>query len=73
MTTSVASQPNAVNQPASVALQRLHNYINSQLTNLVEAAVDQAVGARYNQLADTINSEILSIRNQVLQQGEDDK
>ena len=30
--------------------------------------MDQVVGTRYNQLADTINGEIVSIRNQVLQQ-----
>ena len=75
-TTSVASEPNTVNQPAS-ALQRLHSYIDSQLIDLVGAAVEQAVGARYNQLADTINEEILTIKNQVLQptqptQDEDD-
>lgn len=65
-TTSVASQPNTVNQQASAPLQRLHNYIDE--------AVEQAVGARYNQLADTINNEIVSIKNQVLQptQDEDD-
>ena len=43
MTTSVASQPNTVNQPPS-ALQQIHNYINTQLTNLVEVAVEQVVG-----------------------------
>lgn len=65
-TTSVASEPNTVNQLASAALQRLHGYIDSQLANLVGAAVEQALGSRYNQLADTINEEIESIKNHVL-------
>ena len=73
-TTSVTSQPSTPNQAASVALQRLHDYIDSQLTSLVEAAVQKAVGNRYNQLADSLNEEIVSIKNQVLQpiQDEDD-
>jgi len=70
-TPSVASQPNTANQPASLALQRLHNYIDSQLTNLVGVAVEQAIGARYNQLADSINGEIASIKNQVLRDEDD--
>ena len=71
-TTSVASEPDTASQPVSAALQRLHNYIDSQLINLVGAAVEQAVGASYNQLADTINEEILSIKNQVLQPTRDE-
>lgn len=69
-TTSVASQPDTVNQ-----LQRLHNYIDSRLLNLVGVAVEQAVGARCDELADTLNKEIVSIRNRVLQpaQDEDDR
>ena len=67
MKTPVASQPNAVNQSASTALQQLHNYIDSQLTHLVGVAVEQAIGTRCSQLAHSINEEILSIKNQVLQ------
>ena len=40
-TSSVESQPNT----ASAALQTIHNYIDSQLINLVGVAVEKAVGA----------------------------
>ena len=72
MTTSVASQPNADNQPASAALQRLHNYIDSQLINLVGVAVEQEVGTRCNQLADTIYKEIASIKDRVFRDSQDE-
>ena len=72
MTTSVASQPNTDNQPASAALQRLHNYIDSQLINLVGVAVEQEVGTRCNQLADTIQKEIASIRDRVFRDPRDE-
>jgi hypothetical protein len=71
--TPVASQPNTANQSASAsaALQQIHNYIDSQLTHLVGVAVEQAIGTRYNELADSINEEISSIKNQVLQDEDD--
>src|SRR5271168_3207543 len=67
-TSSVESQPNT----ASAALQRIHDYIDSQLTDLVGMAVERAVGASYNKLADSINKEIVSIRNQVFQSTPDE-
>lgn len=67
-TSSVGSQPNA----ASAALQRIHGYIDSQLTDLVEAAVDSAVNASYNKLADLISTEIISIRKQAFQCSRDE-
>ena len=69
-TSSVESQPNT----ASATLQGIHNYIESQLINLVGVAVEQAVGTSYNKLADSIRKKIESIRKQNFQstQEEDD-
>ena len=65
---SVESQPNT----ASGALQQIHDYIDSQLINLVGVAVEKAVGTSYNELADSINKEIGSIKNQVFQPTRDE-
>jgi hypothetical protein len=58
---SVESQPNT----ASAALQGIYNYIDAQLLNLVKVAVEKAVDASYNKLADSISEDIGSIRNQI--------
>ena len=69
-TSSVESQPNT----ASAILQGIHNYIDSQLIDLVGVSVEQVVSTSYNKLADSISKEIGSIRKQIFQstQEEDD-
>jgi hypothetical protein len=63
-----SSQPDT----ATAALQRIQDYIDSQLTDLVGMAVERAVGASYNKLADSVNKEIVSIRNQVFHSPQDE-